>query len=45
MEPPSMILSESAALAADQALLEGTSVQRINLKKLQSRLVDAGQIL
>jgi len=45
MEPPSMILSESAALAADQALQEGTSVKRINLKKLQSRLVDAGQIL
>ncbi|HXI71763.1 MAG TPA: FAD-dependent oxidoreductase [Verrucomicrobiae bacterium] len=45
MEPPSMILSESAARAADQALQEGTSVQRINLKKLQPRLVDAGQIL
>ena len=45
MEPPSMILSESAALAADQALQEGTSVQRINMKKLRSRLLAAGQIL
>jgi hypothetical protein len=43
MEPPFMILSESAAFAADQALHEGTSVQRINLKKLHSRLLDAGQ--
>jgi len=45
MEPPSMILSESAAVAADQALQEGTSVQRINLNKLRSRLLAAGQIL
>lgn len=45
MEPPFMILSESAALAADQALGEGTSVQRINLAKLRARLLDAGQKL
>jgi len=45
MEPPFMILSESAALAADQALQEGTSVQRISMAKLRTRLVDAGQIL
>ena len=40
-----MILSESAAIAVDQALREGTSVQRINPGKLRSRLLDAGQIL
>lgn len=45
MEPPFMILSESAAVAADQALQEGTSVQRISLTKLHSRLANAGQIL
>jgi hypothetical protein len=45
MEPPFMILSESAAIAADQALQDGTSVQRINLAKLKTRLLEAGQIL
>jgi FAD dependent oxidoreductase len=45
MEPPFMILSESAALAADQALREGTSVQRISLTKLRTRLLEAGQVL
>ncbi|HEU5069821.1 MAG TPA: FAD-dependent oxidoreductase [Verrucomicrobiae bacterium] len=45
MEPPSMILSESAAHAADLALRQGTSVQRVNLPRLQSRLQDAGQVL
>jgi hypothetical protein len=45
MEPPFMILSESAALAADQALQEGTSIQKINLAKLRKRLLAAGQIL
>ncbi|MDB6019540.1 MAG: FAD-dependent oxidoreductase [Pedosphaera sp.] len=45
MEPPFMILSESAALAADQALEEGTSIQKINLAKLRKRLLAAGQIL
>ena len=45
MEPPFMILSESAAIAVDQALREGTSVQRINPDKLRSHLLDAGQIL
>ncbi len=43
MEPPSMILGESAALAADQALREGTNVQAINLRKLRARLKAAGQ--
>ncbi len=45
MEPPFMILSESAALAADQALRESTSVQRLNLGKLRARLLNAGQIV
>lgn len=45
MEPPFMILSESAALAADQALEEGTGIQKINLAKLRKRLLAAGQIL
>jgi hypothetical protein len=45
MEPPFMILSESAALAADQALQDGTSVQHVNISRLRARLLDAGQIL
>jgi hypothetical protein len=45
MEPPFMILSESAAIAVDQALEEGKSVQRIDTGKLRSRLLDAGQVL
>jgi hypothetical protein len=45
MEPPFMIMSESAAFAADQAMTEGKSVQEINVKKLISRLIDAGQFL
>jgi FAD dependent oxidoreductase len=45
MEPPFMILSESAAIAADQALREGGSVQGISIAKLRSSLLDAGQIL
>jgi len=45
MEPPFMILSESAAFAADQAMKEGVSVQEINTGKLRARLLDAGQIV
>lgn len=45
MEPPFMILSQSAALAADEALKGGTSVQRISINKLRSRLKEAGQVL
>ncbi len=45
MEPPFMILSESAALAADQALREGKSVQRISMERLHARLIEAGQIV
>jgi hypothetical protein len=43
MEPAFMILSESAALAADQALREGTSVQNVRLDQLRNRLREAGQ--
>jgi len=45
MEPPFMIMGESAAVAADQAMTEGKSVQEIDVKKLSSRLMDAGQCL
>jgi hypothetical protein len=45
MEPPFMILSESAAFAADQAIREGKSVQDINMQKLREQLLEAGQLL
>jgi hypothetical protein len=45
MEPPFMIMSESAAFAADQALRENRSVQRINIGQLRQRLRDAGQVV
>jgi FAD dependent oxidoreductase len=45
MEPPYMVLSESAALAAHSALEESTSVQRINPERFAKRLRDAGQIV
>ena len=45
MEPPFMVLSESAALAAHSALEEGTSLQMINSERFAKRLRDAGQIV
>jgi hypothetical protein len=45
MEPPFMIMSESAAFAADQAIRTGKSVQEINVQKLRTQLLDAGQCL
>jgi hypothetical protein len=45
MEPPFMILSESAAFAADQALKDGVSVQNINREKLVAQLMAAGQLV
>lgn len=45
MEPPFMVLSESAALAAHGALEESTSVQGINLLRFAKRLQEAGQIV
>ncbi|GGA56670.1 hypothetical protein GCM10011507_05010 [Edaphobacter acidisoli] len=44
MEPPYMVLSESAAIAAHSALVEGTSVQNINLQHFSMQLRDAGLI-
>jgi hypothetical protein len=44
MEPPYMVLSESAAIAAHSALEEGTSVQSIDIERFSRRLRDAGQI-
>lgn len=45
MEPPFMIISESAAIAASQAIAEDKSVQGINLQKLREQLLEAGQLL
>jgi hypothetical protein len=45
MEPPFMIISESAAFAANQAITEGRSVQDINMPKLHQQLLEAGQLL
>jgi hypothetical protein len=45
MEPPFMILGESAAIAADQALQEGGPIQRVNISRLHAQLLAAGQIL
>jgi hypothetical protein len=45
MEPPFMIISESAAFAADQAIAEGKRVQDISIEQLRERLLDAGQHL
>lgn len=45
MEPPFMILGESAAVAADEALQQGASIQRVNISRLRARLLDAAQIL
>ena len=38
-----MILSESAAFAADEALRQGTSAQNVRLDQLRNRLREAGQ--
>ena len=45
MEPPLMVVSESAAMAAHSALEENTTVQGINLERFARRLKDAGQIV
>lgn len=45
MEPPFMILSESAGYAADESLRNGTSVQGISVSKLRQRLKDNGQLV
>jgi hypothetical protein len=45
MEPVFMILGQSAATAAVQAIDEGVAVQRIDYAKLRTRLLADGQLL
>ena len=45
MEPVFMILSQSAAIAADLALEEQIGVQGVSYPKLAARLIAAGQVL
>lgn len=45
MEPVFMVLGQSAATAAAQALDDGVPVQQVNYTKLKNQLVAAGQIL
>lgn len=45
MEPVFMILSQSAAIAADLALGAGCPVQRVPYSELEPALLEAGQIL
>ena len=45
MEPVFMILGQSAATAAVQAIEEGVAVQRIDYAKLRARLLADGQVL
>ena len=45
MEPVFMVLGESSAYAACQAIDEKIAVQKIDVKVLQKKLLDAGQIL
>jgi hypothetical protein len=45
MEPPFMILSESAAFAVDQAIKKGARVQDVSMGELRVQLLEAGQIL
>lgn len=45
MEPPFMVLSESAAVAADMAITGNHSVQAIDMSALAKRLRELGQIV
>jgi len=45
MEPVFCILGESSGVAAAQAVRTGHSVQAVNVKQLQSRLLERGQVL
>jgi len=45
MEPVFMVLGESSALAACQAIDEQKAVQEIDGAKLKKKLLDAGQVL
>ena len=45
MEPVFMVLGQSSALAACQAIDDGKPLQRIDVAKLQKSLLEAGQVL
>ncbi len=45
MEPVFMVLGQSAAIAAVQAMEQATSVQKIDYAKLKERLLREGQVL
>jgi hypothetical protein len=45
MEPVFMVLGQSSATAAVQAIDQGVSVQKIDVKKLQAKLLEDKQIL
>jgi hypothetical protein len=45
MEPVFMVLGQSAAIAAVQAIAQGVDVQRIDPAQLQARLLQDGQVL
>ncbi|MCX7048313.1 MAG: FAD-dependent oxidoreductase [Candidatus Sumerlaeota bacterium] len=45
MEPVFCVLGESAGVAAAQAAREAVTVQALDIKKLQSRLIERGQVL
>lgn len=45
MEPVFMVLGQSSATAAVHAIEQGVDIQKIDLKKLEARLVADGQVL
>jgi len=45
LEPQYMILGQSAGVAAAMAIKSGSTVQQVNIKELQNRLLELGQIL
>lgn len=45
MEPVFMILSESAAVAADMALVKGCTVQQVPIEQLKKQLTEQGQVI
>ena len=45
MEPVFMILGQSAAVAAGMAIDGGTTVQQVDVRKLEAKLLELGQVL
>jgi hypothetical protein len=45
MEPVFCLLGESAGVAAAQSVRGASSVQSVDVKKLQRRLLERGQVL